>query len=139
MMHSERGTGTLNPIAAYARTHAPALGAICHRLQAEIDKAIPKATSKMWHGGPVWFIGENPIVGYRVGPKGVDLTFWSGQLFEEPLLQATGKDKAAHVSIRDASEIDVAKLRRWLRSARTVIFDYVGMYARKRETARRKP
>jgi hypothetical protein len=66
----------LNPVAGYARAQAPALGAICDRLQAEIDKAIPKATSRIWHGSPVWFIGENPVVGYSVRPKRVDLMFW---------------------------------------------------------------
>lgn len=115
------------------------MGAICDKLQTEIDRAIPKATSRIWHGSPVWFIEENPVVGYRVGPKRVDLTFWSSQLFEEPLLKAVGKDKAAQVSIEEESEINLAELRRWLKSARTSIFDYVRMYAQKRETARLKP
>ena len=115
------------------------MGAICDKLRIEIDRAIPKATSKMWHGGPVWFIGENPVVGYRVVSQGVDLTFWSGQRFNEPRLKAAGKDKAARVSIRAEAEINIAELRRWLKSARTNIFDYVGMYARKRASARPKP
>ena len=125
-----------HPVAAYAKSQAPALGGICDKLQAEIDRAIPKAVSKIWHGGPVWFIGENPVVGYKVGPQRVDLTFWSGQLFEEPRLKAAGKDKAAQISIRDESEINAIELRRWLKSARTVVFDYVGMYARKRKARR---
>lgn len=122
----------LNPLAEYARTQIPALGDICDNLQAEIDRALPNATSRIWHGGPVWFIGENPVVGYSVRAKRVDLMFWSGQLFDEPLLKAMGKDKAAQIAIRDKSEINLAELSRWLTKARTVIFDYAEMYARKR-------
>jgi hypothetical protein len=127
-------SGPSNPLAEYARTQIPALGDICERLQAETDRALPNATSRIWHGAPVWFIGENPVVGYRVQAKRVDLMFWSGQLFDESLLKAVGKDKAAQISIRDGSEINLAELSRWLTKARTVIFDYAGMYARKRGT-----
>ena len=135
MKLSESGSGGLNAVAAYARAHGETLGVICDKLQAEIEKAIPKASSRIWHGSPVWFIGENPVVGYSARAKRVDLMFWSGQLFDEPALKAVGKDKAAEFSIEDASEINTAKLRRWLKSARTMIFDYVGAYAEKRGTA----
>jgi hypothetical protein len=128
-----------SPIAVYAKAQASELRAICDKLQAEMDKAIPEATSKIWHGSPVWFVGENPVVGYSVRQKSVDLMFWSGQLFEEPLLKAAGKDKAARVSFQDAAEINLPDLRRWLKKAGTKIFDYVGIYAKKRETPKSKP
>ena len=57
-----------------------------------------------------------------------------GARSHEPLLTAVGKDKAAQISIQDKSEINLNELRSWLKRARTVIFDYVGMYARKRAT-----
>ncbi len=114
------------------------MAAICGQLQGEIDKAIPNASSKIWHGSPVWLIGENPVVGYSVRAKRVDLMFWSGQLFDEPLLKAVGKDNAAQIGIEDKSEIKLNELRRRLKKARTVIFDYVGMYARKRTAAKPK-
>jgi Domain of unknown function (DU1801) len=124
-----------NPIAAYAKAQSPELGAICDKLQAEIDRAIPNATSKIWHGGPVSFVGENPVVGYDVRKDRVDLLFWSGQLFEESLLKPMGKDKAARAIFENASEINLPDVRRWLKKSRTIIFDYVGMYAQKRETS----
>jgi hypothetical protein len=127
-----------NSIAAYAKTQSPQLGAICDRLQAEINKGIPNATSKIWHGIPVWFVDENPVVGYNVRQERVDLMFWSGQLFDEPLLKAVGKFKAARVSFQDAAEIDLSQLRRWLKTAGSIMFDYVGMYRRKRETSNSK-
>lgn len=128
-----------NPIAAYAKAHAPELGAICDKLQLEIDKGIPNTTSKIWHGSPVWFVGDNPVVGYAVRQKRVELMFWSGQLFEEPLLKAVGKDKAAQVGIQDESDINLPELHRWLKKAGTIIFDYVETYVQKRKTSRLKP
>jgi hypothetical protein len=29
-----------------------------------IDRTLPDASNKIWHGHPVWFLEENPIVGY---------------------------------------------------------------------------
>ena len=126
-------------IAAYAKAQSSALGAICDRLQLEINKDLPNSTSKIWHGSPVWFVGENPVVGYSVRQKSVDLMFWSGQLFDEPLLKPLGKDKAARISFQETAEINLPELRRWLKKARTIVFDYVGLYARKRETSKSKP
>jgi hypothetical protein len=124
-----------NPIAAYARAQSPELRAICDKLQAEIEKALPNATSKIWHGSPVWFLGENPVVGYSVRHNRVDLMFWSGQLFDDPRLKALGKDKAAQVSIQEESGINLSELRTWLNKAGTIVFDYAGAYRQKREAA----
>jgi len=124
-----------NPIAAYARTHPPELRALCDKLQAEIEKALPKSTLKIWHGSPVWFLGENPIVGYTVRQMRVDLMFWSGQLFDEPRLAPLGKDKAAGVAFQHGSDIPLAELRRWLRKSRTIVFDYIALYQHKRQAA----
>jgi len=129
-MRSKSGSGATASIAAYAVSQTPALAAICDKLQTEIDGALPNATSKIWHGSPVWFIGENPIVGYRVRSERVDLMFWSGQLFDEPLLRPLGKDKAAQITIQGS--FDRVHLRRWLQKAGTIVFDYAGAYARKR-------
>jgi hypothetical protein len=134
-MASSDSSSAADSVASYAKAQAPVLRAICDKLQAEIDKGIPKADSKIWHGSPVWFLGENPVVGYSIRQKRVDLMFWSGQLFDEPRLKAVGKDKAAQFSIEDESAINLADLRRWLKKSSTTIFDYVAMYRKKREGA----
>ncbi len=59
MPPSSRG----DPIAAYAKAQALPARTICDALRALIDAALPKATSKVWHGSPVWFLDENPVVG----------------------------------------------------------------------------
>ncbi len=136
VLQSQSESGGHFAIAEFARLQTPAQGAICDTLQAQIDKALPNATCRIWHGGPVWFIGENPVVGYNVRSGRVNLMFWSGQLFDEPLLRPAGKDKAAVISLQDGVATDAVALRRWLRKARSIQFDYVGTYARKRAAAR---
>ena len=124
-------------IEGYARAQSPNDSAICHALRMEIDAAMPKATSKIWHGSPVWFIGENPVVGYNVTPKHVNLLFWSGQLFGETALKSMGKFAAAQTQLTEVSQIDTMALRRWLKKAGTDIFDYHEHFARQRALQRK--
>lgn len=104
---------------------------ICDQLAAIIDKALPKADSKVWHGGPVWFLQENPIVGYWVRKKHVQLLFWSGQSFDEAGLAVEGKFKAAQATYTEVSQIDAAALKRWLRKAKTIQWDYKNVVKRR--------
>jgi hypothetical protein len=124
-------------IEGYNEAQSPCEAAICRVLRAEIDGALKKGTAKIWHGTPVWFIGENPVVGYNVTAKGVALLFWNGQSFDEPELQVVGKFKAAQIKYADAAQIEVKALRRWLKKARTEIWDYRG-YFEKQMALRKK-
>lgn len=111
-------------IPAYDAAQSAAEASICRKLRAEIGRALPGATSKVWHGAPVWFVGETPVVGYNVPAKGgVALLFWNGQAFDDPALKPIGKFKAAQVHYGDASEIELTPLRRWLKKAGTEIWD----------------
>ncbi len=69
--------------------------AICKELHALIEGNLPDSDSRLYHGSPVWFIKDNPIVGYSIKKEGVALLFWSGQGFATPGLRAAGKHKAA--------------------------------------------
>lgn len=115
---------TQEAITHYAESLSASHAAICRVLRKEIDAALPKAASKIWHGSPVWFIGENPVVGYNATPKHVNLLFWSGQSFGEPALKPAGKFAAAQIRFTDASQIDPRALRRWLKKASAEIWDY---------------
>jgi len=120
----EKAPDGADVIAHYAKTQTPEHAAICRALRAELDAVLPKATSKIWHGSPVWFIGENPVAGYNVtSKKGVNLLFWNGQSFGESALKAAGKGRAAQIQFTDVSEIDPNALRRWLKRAGTDIWD----------------
>jgi len=111
-------------IALYAKSLPENHAAICATLRQEIDVALPKATSKIWHAMPVWFIGENQVVGYNATAKHVTLLFWSGQLFGKTALTPSGKFKVAQIQFTDPAEIDLKALRQWLKHARTKIWDY---------------
>ena len=123
----------MDPIAAYSRAQSPSFRETCETLRALITSALPKATSKVWHGAPVWFIDENPVVGYSVKTKGVSLLFWNGQAFKEPGLKPMGKYGAAEAVFRDVDELDAPAIRRWLKKARTNVFDSKTFFRKLRE------
>ncbi len=106
-----QATDGTDAITLYAATRTVEHRAVCQALRVEIDAAIPKAISKIWHAIPVWFIGENPVVGYNVtAKKGVNLLFWSGQSFHEPALEAVGKGTVRFPADRPLSAALVRKI-----------------------------
>jgi hypothetical protein len=118
-------------IAAYNARQNETNAAICAVLAALIDKGLRQAESKLWHGGPVWFLDGNPIAGYFVRKHHVTLLFWSGQSFETPGLKAEGKFKAADVHLTEVSQIDAKAMRAWLKEAQTIQWDYKNIVKRK--------
>lgn len=112
---------------------------ICDVLAGEIDRGLSGAESKIWHAHPVWFLDGNPIVGYSKQKPGIRLMFWSGADFEEVELNAVGKKfKDASVFYKDASEINKTALRRWLKKANEIQWDYKNLVRRKGKLERLK-
>lgn len=106
--------------------------AVCDRLAREIDKHLPEAENKLWHSHPVWFLDGNPIVGYSQQKPGIRLMFWSGADFEENGLNVVGKKfKDASIFYNDVAEIKLPALRRWLKKAREIQWDYKNIVRRK--------
>ncbi len=120
----------------YHDTLTPADRVICTTLATEIDRGLPGADAKVWHGHPVWFLDGNPIVGYSRLKDGVRLLFWSGQSFEEDGLERTGTFKAAEVRYAAADEVDPTALARWLGKAAEVQWDYKNIVKRKGQLER---
>ena len=104
---------------------------VCERLQEIIASSLESATSKIWHGHPVWFLDDNPIVGYSVQKAGVRLMFWSGRSFDEPLLSGTSRFQDASIFYNHAREIDEDQLKRWLEKSKTIQWDYKNIVKRK--------
>lgn len=105
---------------------------ICDHLATLIDQFLPEAESKIWHAHPVWFLEENPIVGYSQQKKGIRLMFWSGADFDEKALSVRGeKFKDASVFYNSVSEIDPTDLSRWLQKSREIQWDYKNLVKRK--------
>lgn len=111
---------------------------ICSLLAAQIDKNLKSAESKIWHAHPVWFIEGNPVVGYHKLKDSVRLLFWSGQSFDEPLLKNEGSFKAAEIRYTSPDEIKVTHLKRWLKKARDIQWDYKNIVKRKGKLVRLK-
>jgi hypothetical protein len=122
-----------DPIAAYSAAQSSAFGAICDELRDLIAAALPNASCRVWHGSPVWFIEENPVVGYSATAKTVNLLFWNGRAFDESGLAPVGKYQAAQATFADASEIDPPVIRRWLKKAQADIFDSKTFFKKLRE------
>lgn len=124
---------TAEQIDAYSADQSEMFREICNELRTLIEKALPKATAKVWHGSPVWFIDDNPVVGYNATAKTVNLLFWNGKAFDEPDLNPVGKYRAAQALFREASEIDAKVIRRWLKKAKADVFDSKAFFKKLRE------
>lgn len=111
---------------------------ICDLLAETIDQILPEAENKIWHAHPVWFLEGNPVVGYSKLKSCVRLLFWSGQSFEEKELQNEGSFKAAEARYTAASQIELKALKRWLKKARDIQWDYKNIVRRKGKLERLK-
>lgn len=115
----------------YNRDLSKANREICDVLAEELGRHLPKAENKVWHAHPVWFLDGNPIVGYDKLKDCVRLLFWSGQSFDEKGLHKEGSFKAAEVRYTAASEINKKDLKRWLKKAQDIQWDYKNIVKRK--------
>ncbi len=120
-------------IQTYNSSHAIGDKEICNVLAEEICKHLPEAENKIWHAHPVWFLEGNPIVGYDKLKAGIRLLFWSGVSFEEELLLPgkSGKFKDASVTYTSAAQINTKDLKRWLKKAKDIQWDYKNIVKRK--------
>ena len=105
---------------------------ICDFLMKIIDEDLPQATSKLWHGAPVWFLEDNPVVGYSKQKAGVKLMFWSGADFgDEKLVIGSGKFKDASITYNSLEEIKENDLISWLKKSKQIQWDYRNIVKRK--------
>lgn len=118
-------------IKAYNASQTATDKEICDLLAEQINAALPEAENKIWHAHPVWFLNGNPIVGYSKLKGSVRLLFWSGQSFDEPLLQHEGKFKAAEMRYTEAAQVNTKDIKRWLKKAKAIQWDYKNIVKRK--------
>jgi hypothetical protein len=126
---------THESIGVYESKLLPELAQVARALRAEIERALPAASSKVWHGHPVWFDGDNPVVGYDARKSAVALLFWNGQELGEPALVPVGKHRAAVIEYVTVEDIDHTVLQRCLDKARVNVLDSVGYFRALREKA----
>ena len=118
-------------IQAYNESKTEEDKVICEILADEISKSLPEAEDKIWHAHPVWFLDGNPVAGYSKLKDCIRLLFWSGQSFDEPLLKSEGSFKAAEIRYTSAGQIKKKDLRRWLKKAKVIQWDYKNIVKRK--------
>jgi hypothetical protein len=118
-------------IKAYNNAQTTANKKICNTLAEEINLHLPEAENKIWHAHPVWFLDGNPVVGYSKLKDSVRLLFWSGQSFDEEGLENEGSFKAAEARYTNVDDINKKILKRWLKKARDIQWDYKNIVKRK--------
>ena len=112
---------------------------ICDQLASIIYQELPEADDKVWHRHPVWFLDDNPIVGYSKLKAGIRLMFWSGASFdEEGLMPGTGKFKDASKLYTSTDQIELEEIRRWISKSIEIQWDYKNIYKRKGKLIRLK-
>ena len=105
---------------------------ICRTLATIINTELANAEGRIWHAHPVWFLDGNPIVGYSKQKAGVRLMFWSGADFDEAELSVRGKKfKDASIFYTSGEHIHTTKLKRWLKKAKSIQWDYKNIVKRK--------
>lgn len=126
-------------ILKYNKQQGPRHKDVSDCLPEEIDKNLSGAESKIWRAHPVWVLDDNPIVGYSKQKLGIRLMFWSGADFEEAGLNVVGKKfKDASVFYNEVSEVRTTDLRRWLKKAKAIQWDYKNLIRRKGRLERLK-
>jgi hypothetical protein len=118
-------------VLAYNATQLTTDREICELLCTEISRNLPTAEHKIWHRHPVWFIDGNPVAGYSKLKDSVRLLFWSGQSFEEEGLVQEGSFKAAEARYTSIKEVNKKDLKRWLKKAQDIQWDYKNIVKRK--------
>lgn len=111
---------------------------ICEQLAEIIDANLAQSSCKIWHGAPVWFLEDNPIVGYWARKGSVQLLFWSGQSFDESGLHPEGKFKAAEARFTSSDDIETDSIKRWLAKSEAIQWDYKNIVKRRGELVRLK-
>src|SRR5690606_38211058 len=105
---------------------------ICFELQDLIDTNLTFTESKIWHAHPVWFIEKNHIVGFRKLKDHVRLMYCRGQYYDEDQLNLRGKKfKDAAIGYTDVDQVKTEDLKRWLKKAETIQWDYKNLIKRK--------
>lgn len=130
---NSRIKGNMNKeIELYNEAQTAGDAAICTELAQQIDTCLPEAESKIWHAHPVWFLEGNPVAGYSKLKTGIRLMFWSGADFGETLLMpGTGKFKDASIIYKSKDQVKAEDLKRWLKKARDIQWDYKNLVKRK--------
>ncbi len=112
----------MDPVTSYLTNLNDALREAGEKLRTVIDSALPEATAAMWHGHPVWGVGDRPgrapICLVKAYPSYLTFGVWQGQDVEDRSGRLVpGARRMASVKLRTVDEIDPGLFHGWLRRA----------------------
>jgi hypothetical protein len=113
-----------NEIEMYIKGLDASIAGVALALAHKFDQALPTSEAKVWHGHPVWFLDENPIVGFSLKKVGLEVLFWSGKSFKVDGLKPVGKYQAAALPITTTDDVESATLTTALEEAIAIQWDY---------------
>ncbi|WP_405102097.1 DUF1801 domain-containing protein [Micromonospora sp. NBC_01412] len=92
------------------------------RVHAVVEAALPEATGALWHGHPVWGLGDRPgrqpVCLLKAQSTYVTFGLWRGQDVADPSGRLVpGARRMASVKLRTVDEVDPALFTGWLRRA----------------------
>ncbi|MEO5921680.1 MAG: DUF1801 domain-containing protein [Pseudolysinimonas sp.] len=87
-----------------------------------ISSELPDATTKLYHGIPVWCVGDQPTVGIKPAKAHVSVLFFRGQRIPDATgtLVGSGSFELAAVKLAAPDDLDPEALRTWLRAAKMI-------------------
>jgi hypothetical protein len=87
-----------------------------------LDDELPDATTKLYHGIPVWCVGDEPTIGIKPAKAHLSVLFFRGQRIADATgtLVASGSFEMASVKLASAADLDENALRTWVREARRI-------------------
>jgi hypothetical protein len=86
-----------------------------------LDAELPDATTKLYHGIPVWCVGDQPTIGIKPAKAHVSVLFFRGKKIPDATgkLVASGSFEMASVKLAGAADLDEDALRTCSRAATT--------------------
>ncbi|MFD2764021.1 DUF1801 domain-containing protein [Micromonospora eburnea] len=92
------------------------------KIRTVVDAALPEATAAVWHGHPVWGLGDQPgrtpVCLVKAYSSYVTFGLWRGQDVDDASGRLVpGARRMASVKLRTLDEIDPDLFTGWLRQA----------------------
>jgi hypothetical protein len=112
----------MDPVTTYLTGLDAPLRETAEKLRSVIGAALPEATGAMWHGHPVWGLGDRPgktpVCLVKAYPAYVTFGLWRGQdAPDDSGRLVPGARRMASVKLRTLDDIDPELFTGWLRAA----------------------
>ena len=103
----------------YVESMSETLSPIGDKLTRILDGSLREADGFIWHGHPVWMIGDSPVAAFKAHTAHVTFMIWKGQLLTDRsgLLKPAGSSDMANLKITSENEIDENVYANWLHQA----------------------